>query len=192
VRLEAEVEDRAALFELHVAAAERDDRLAPVAVSLVPHAGSRPLELVPVLAFAGLASALCLEDVREVGAEVELELDLDRLRAVVRDDHVFVHAVGDEAVAPHGDRRLLARRRADEARRVVVDWATREALERLLVEAELPARQVPHVLEEVALGLARVDVARLVGVEERAAVEGDEALHGGSFPLRGRGESRLQ
>ena len=114
VGAEAEVEDGAPLLERHAAAAERDDRLPPVAVSLVPHPGSRAFELVPVLALGSLI-LLRLEHVREVGAEPELELDLDRLGAVVPDDHVLVDAVGDEAVAAHRQRRLLARRRADDA-----------------------------------------------------------------------------
>ena len=124
MRAEAEVEDGAALLELHVAAAERDDRLAPVAVPPVPDRGAGAVELLAGLAVAALA-LLCLEDVREVGAEVELELDVERLGEVVPHDHVLVHAVGDEAVA--------------------------------------------------------------VGVEERAAVEGDETVHGGPFPARGPG-----
>ena len=189
VRAEVEVEDGAALLELHVVAAERDDRLAPVAVSLVPDRRARAGKLVAVLAAPTLAALLRLEDVREVGAEAELELDLDGLGAMVRDDHVLVHAVRHEAVAPDGDGRLLAGRRADHARRVVVDRAARQAVERLLVEEELPPGEVANVLEEVALGLARVDVAGGVGVEERAAVERDEIVHGGRFPGGGRDES---
>ena len=132
VRAEVEVEDRAPLLELHVAAAEPDDRLAPVAVPLVPDRGTGAVDLLAGLARAALA-LLRLEDVREVGAEVELELDVDPLGEVVPHHHVFVHAVGDEAVAPDGHPRLLARQCADHAGGVVVDGPARQAVERLLV-----------------------------------------------------------
>src|SRR5918912_247469 len=62
VRAEVEVEDGAALLELHVAAAERDDRLAPVAVPLVPERRAGAVELLAGLAVAALA-LLRLEDV---------------------------------------------------------------------------------------------------------------------------------
>ena len=43
------------------------------------------------------------EDVREVGADLERELELDGPRRVVLDDDVLLHAVTDEAVATDGD-----------------------------------------------------------------------------------------
>ena len=116
------------------------------------------------------------------------------LSAEVLDDDVLVHPFRDKTVTADGDRRrvvLLVGRLANDAGREVIDAPARQRLELVAVDPSFPAREVTDVLIEEPLGPLCLDVAVLVGIEERAAVEDDElsvARHRVALcPLTGKG-----
>ena len=122
----------------------------------------------PVLVRAGL---LRLENIGEVGREAEVEPEQALLGRVLGDDDVLVRALGDEAVALDGERRVLALGRRDDAAREVVDRPARERLQRLSVYEQPPFGHVSDVVEEESFRLVGLDVAVLLREEERALVE---------------------
>ncbi len=114
------------------------------------------------------------EDVREVVADLDGEVELDPAGRVVRDDEVLLHRVADEALA--GDRDLVVRQVAhhrvpqEERGRVVLDLAGREHQRARPVDGQHPAREEARVVgEEPHRRLG--DVAELVGDAERRALE---------------------
>ena len=112
-----------------------------------------------------VAVGLRLHHVGEVRAVFQLELHLVRVVGEVLQHKVFVDALGHEPITTgrHGRRPLaLFRRRADDARRVVVDPPAGQRLELVTVEPDLPAREMAHVLVEEAFGVLCVGVPVLV------------------------------
>ena len=118
------------------------------------------------------------EDVREVGPELERELELDGPRRVVLDDDVLLHAVADEAVATDGE--LVRPEPVDdgvpqvERRGEVVDAVRGEGQGPRAVDGEHPAREEARVAREEAhdrLG----DVAAVVRDAERRAFQDRES-----------------
>ena len=117
------------------------------------------------------------EDVREVGADLERELELDGMLRVVHDDDVLLHAVADEAVAPDREHVLLEPAGdgvpEEEGGRVVLDLVRRELERPLAVDREDPAREKARVVREEAHH--RVDdVSALVRDAERRAFQDRE------------------
>ena len=114
------------------------------------------------------------EDVREVGPELERELEGDRLDRVVLDDHVVLHAVADEAVPD--DRERVLRQAAgervaqEERRREVLDLSRREHQRRRPVDGQAEPREEARVVGEQPVRVAR-DVAPLVADAEGRAFE---------------------
>ena len=81
------------------------------------------------------------EDVREVGADLELELERERLGALVAQDQVILHALADEALA-HDRERVLREPGNDRVAQVegggeVLDLPRREQERADAVDAEL-------------------------------------------------------
>ena len=117
------------------------------------------------------------EDVREVGADLERELELDGMRCVVHDDDVLLHAVADEAVAPDREHVLLEaacdRVPEIEGGRVVLDLVGRELERPLAVDREDPAREKARVVREEAHHRVG-DVSALVRDAERRAFQNRE------------------
>ena len=126
------------------------------------------------------------EDVREVGPELQRELEGDRLHRLVLDDHVVLHAVADEAVPD--DRERVLRQAAgervaqEEGRREVLDLARREQQRRGAVDGQAEPREEARVVGEQALRLAG-DVATLVADAEGRAFE-DRQGHQASRTIR--------
>ena len=91
------------------------------------------------------------EDVREVGAEAERELERDRLHGVVLDAEVILHSHADEALArdrEHVRRQLRARVAQVERGREVLDPVGREQERPLAVDRELEDGEEADVLGE--------------------------------------------
>ena len=126
------------------------------------------------------------EDVREVGPELERELEGDRLHRLVLDDHVVLHAVADEAVPD--DRERVLRQAAgervaqEEGGREVLDLARREQQRRGAVDGQAEPREEARVVGEQAVRLAG-DVAALVADAEGRAFE-DRQRHQASRRIR--------
>src|SRR5215207_11429300 len=127
---------------------------------------------------------LDLEQIGEVGAVAQFELDVPGRRRVVLDRQVLVHAVRDDPIALNGEvppGRVLGRlQHPDDAGGVVVDVADGQGLHRLAIYQNLPLGKVTRVgVEETDALLPICGVACGVGDEERAPVEGHElAAHG--------------
>ena len=117
------------------------------------------------------------EDVREVGPELERELERDRLERLVLDRDVVLHPDADEAGAR--DRELvlvqpLRERVAHvEGGREVLDPVGGEDERALAVDGQAQQREEARVLGEEAAGL-EVDVAALVADAEGRAFEDPE------------------
>ena len=138
-------------------------------------------ELLPLLVEARLddrGERLCVQriaerevvrlhrhDVREVGGELEADLELDRLHAPVLDHDHLLHALADEAAALDQERVLgeAARERVAqvEGGREVLDLPRREQRRPLAVDREPEPREEARVLREEPAGVA-VQVAGLV------------------------------
>ena len=119
------------------------------------------------------------DDVREVGADLELELERDRLGALVADGDVVLHPVADEALA-HDREHVLAEAARErvaqvEGGREVLDLAGREQQRPLAVHAQLePGEEARVVREEPGRACRRgrrcssqmqnVDPSRMVSV----------------------------
>ena len=120
------------------------------------------------------------DDVREVGAELDPELQLHRLGRLVLEDDVILHSFADEALTLDRDRveRQLVRARIaqEERSREVVDGPRREEERPLAVDRQLEAGEKSRVVREQAV--RRVDeIADLVGDAERGAVEDAKVGH---------------
>ena len=106
---------------------------------------------------------LHLEKRREIGAQLQGELDLGRLVGEVADRDVLAHAVTDVAVAHDEQRRVRKRERrphtADEGLRERVRGDERQRLGRNPIDDEAKTRAETGVAHEEALDPARLDVA---------------------------------
>ena len=114
------------------------------------------------------------DDVREVGADLELELERERLGALVAEDQVILHPLADEALARDRER-VLGEPRNDRVAEVegggeVLDLPRREQERARAVDAQLEPREKARVLGEEPARLA-VEVADLVADAERRALE---------------------
>src|SRR5215472_233947 len=121
---------------------------------------------------------LDLEEIGEVSAEAQLQLQVCGQRTVVGDDQILVDAVRDKPIPPHRHGGVLADTRSGQrgvnAGGVVVDDAAAQHAERLSIGQQLPGGEVPHIGIEVAAGVrSRLDVAGRRRDEEGAAVEND-------------------
>jgi hypothetical protein len=119
---------------------------------------------------------LHLEDVREVAAEVQRQLELHRVHALVLDHDVVLHALPDEPVAADRDHVVLEAGRwvpQVEAGREVLDLLRREQQGTLAVDREAQTRQEARVRREEAVR-RRDEIAELVADAERRAVENRE------------------
>src|SRR3954451_908881 len=119
------------------------------------------------------------EDVREVGADVELHVELDGLHALVLEHERVLHPVADEALAPDREhvrsepgRQWVAH---EERRGEVLDLVGRQQQRTLAVDRQLQRREEARVLGEQALHVA-VQVAELVADAEGRAFEDAELL----------------
>ena len=122
------------------------------------------------------------EDVREVGAELDPDRQLERRHRLVLQHEVVLHAVADEALAADGDRveRQRVRQRVAQEERggEVLDGAGREEQRPLAVDRQAQPREKARVVgEQPVRRLA--DVAELVGDAERRAFENGELRHYG-------------
>jgi hypothetical protein len=96
---------------------------------------------------------------------------------VIHDGERLEESVSDHALADDRDVGVLVdrshQRHEEEARREVLHVVDREDVEAPAVHAQLPARQVPCVLEEEAVRLVGrgLDVAPTVADDEVVAVE---------------------
>jgi PAS domain-containing protein len=135
-----------------------------------------------------LGVALALENVAEVRPEAQLQRQCPRFLAVVLDHQVLVDAVCDEAVAADRDGRIRtvsgACQRADDTSRVVVDAGAGEHVNRLLVDEQLPPREMAHVGVEEPLGAPELDVSAR-GREKVGA-----AVHEREIPTHSRQANR--
>jgi hypothetical protein len=136
------------------------------------------------------APLLDLEEVGEVGLDLDRHGARRRLARGVADDQVLAHAVADPPVAldqevgvgPPG----AARQPADERRPVGVRGQGRERLRRRPVHRQVPARQDPGVAEE--------DAVRALGTEVPAGCADAERrpLDQGHRPGSGAGRSGVR
>src|SRR5438552_12712384 len=130
------------LFRHAARAIEGQRGAAPVALALVPQRHGTRTRLLPVASLAHYPVLFRLHQVREVGSVRELETHVARLVLEVLEHDVLVRALGDEAIAPHGDRDRVVPGRfrlAHDPRRVVVDGTARQRLELLALESQVPA-----------------------------------------------------
>src|SRR5207253_9567769 len=120
-------------------------------------------------------------DVREVGADLEPELEGDRFHALVPYDDVVLHPLADEALALDRQDVLLqpARERVaqEERGREVLDLAGREQQRPRAVDRQLQVREEARVLGEEPVRLRAADVAELVADAEGRALEDRELAH---------------
>jgi hypothetical protein len=130
------------------------------------------------------------DDVREVGADEQLDGEGDGLGALVPHRDVVLHADADEALAHDREHVLLEAAREGvaevERRREVLDLAGREQQRPLAVHAQLEPREEPGVVGEEARREA-AQVADLVADAERRPLEDGEShrpTRGGSGLLR--------
>jgi hypothetical protein len=120
------------------------------------------------------------EDVREVRADLEGDLDLEPPARVVLDHDVLLHPVADEALP--GDRELVVLEPAGrgvakvERRREVVHAGRREPQRLRAVHRQDPAREEAGVVREEP-GRRRLEVADVVRDAERRALEDRERRH---------------
>ena len=117
------------------------------------------------------------DDVREVGGDVERDLEVELLHALVADAHALLHPGADEALAGDGDGIARQRRRWSvakvESRLEVLDPAGGEEQRARLADAQDEPREEPRVVgEEPARRGA--DVAALVADAEGGALEDRE------------------
>ena len=109
------------------------------------------------------------EDVREVGGELEPDLELDGLHRSVLEDHHILHALADEPLARHQHLVLTQsageRVAQEESGREVLDLARRERQRRRSVERQLQPREKPRVLGEQTTRLV-ADVADVVEMQK--------------------------
>src|SRR5262249_32717146 len=117
------------------------------------------------------------EDVREVGADVELDVELDALHALVLDRERVLHAVADEALAPDREdvgRQAVRQRVAHEERgREVLDLVRGQQQRSLPVDRQLEHREEARVRREQAFDVP-VQVAQPVANAEGRAFEDSE------------------
>ena len=120
------------------------------------------------------------EDVREVGADLERELELDRPhRRALHDERVLHRILADEALA--ANRELVAVERSgkgvahEERGREVFDAPGGEQQRPLPVDGHVQGREEPGVFREQAFDV-RVEVAQLVADAERRSFEDAELL----------------
>ena len=124
-----------------------------------------------------LGTLVALEDVAEVGGELEDQLDSLRTLGQVLDDHVLVHAARHEPLPRDGYRGIggvLLPHACDHATGVVVDDLARERSGRLAVDEQPPGREMPHIGVEEPVGVLGLHAAARVRDEERAPVEHSE------------------
>ena len=123
------------------------------------------------------------EDVGEVGAELERELERDRLERLVLDGDVVLHPDADEAVARDRELVLLesVRERVAhvEGGREVLDLVGREDERALAVDGQQQQREEARVLGKQAAGL-EVDVSALVADAEGRAFEDPNLMPSGT------------
>ena len=162
----------------------RDEELVSLLVVLVRP--RRRQRLCPERVAERKVVVLDRKDVREVRGDLELEIELDRLHALVLDGERVLHPFTDEALAPDREHVLLettCERVAHEERGgEVLDLVRREQQRALAVDGEPEAREEPRVLGEEALALV-VEVTDLVADAERRAFE-DSQLSGHQVSLR--------
>jgi hypothetical protein len=147
----------------------RDEHLAAevaVAISEAPLLAA----FAPVVGDAAAADdavALHLEDVGEIAAHRDFEVEAHRVAAVVRDVDVFVHPAGDVAAesqpeGARGDRTCLGQESAVglvDARAVIVDRAAVQQVPGLAVGEQAPATDQTGVEEVEALVAGPGDLA---------------------------------
>ena len=123
------------------------------------------------------------EDVREVVAELEREVELDAALGVVRDDEVLLHPVADEALA--GDRDLVVLEVADdrvpqeEGGRVVLDLAARRASSGrapLTVRTQRERKRVSSAKKPIVGSAMSPSSSETQNVEPSRIVSGTRAL----------------
>ena len=120
------------------------------------------------------------EDVREVGADVDGQLELDRPIGVVDEDHVLLHPVTDET--PPRDRDLVGTQAADGGipqepdRREVLDLPLGEQERPCAVDGQRQAGEEARVRVEEA-GRRLPEVAELVRHAEGRALENRDLRH---------------
>ena len=117
------------------------------------------------------------DDVREVGLDHELELERDRLGALVADGDVVLHPFADEALA-HDREHVLAEAARERVPQVegggeVLDPAGREQQRPLAVHAQLEPGEEARVVREQP-GRGAVEVADVVADAERRPFEDGE------------------
>src|SRR5947207_705739 len=135
------------------------------------------------------------QDVCEVRAEIELELELLRLAALVLERELILHSLADEALPRNRDHvlRKPARQRIahEERRGEVLDLPRGEQQRLRAVERDAEPRQEPRVVAVEPVSLV-VDVAELVADAEARALE-DGQIHGatpsGQFAPRSTGRA---
>ena len=117
------------------------------------------------------------EDVREVARDLELEVELDRLHALVLDRERVLHPVADEAFAPNRERVVVEisdhRIPHEERGREVLDLVRREKQGPLAVDCQTKPRQEARVFGEETFTLC-LEVAELVADAEGRALEYSE------------------
>ena len=127
------------------------------------------------------ASFLHLEQIREVGAQLDLDGAVRRLLAEVADLDVFAHAAPDVApardeevrVGASGGRRPAQHEHAAER----IRRHRGEGLELVAVQPEAELRQEPRIAKDQALRSIRVDLAAARRQTERRALdEGHDAI----------------
>ena len=119
------------------------------------------------------------EDVREVGAELDPQVELDRFHALVHDRDRVLHPVPDEPLPADRQRvlRQTFRQRVphEERRGEVLDPVGREQQRTLAVHGQLQHRQEPRVLGVQAFHVAP-EIAELVADAEGRAFEDAQAI----------------
>ena len=134
------------------------------------------------------------DDVREVGADVERELEAERSCRLVPDDEVILHPLAHESLARDRER-VLREPVGDGVTEVegcgeVLDLARREQQRPGAVDAKLEPREETGVLGEEAAGAA-VEIADLVADAEGRALE-DRHPHARSILADDAGAARLR
>ena len=131
---------------------------------------------------------LHLEQIGEVGGDLELDVQLDRLLAVVLDLDRLLEAGGDAALPHHRqvgiDIDRSRRHRLEELDLEVGLLVDRQRLRSDAADREDPARQKARVLHEQAMGLGRrgVEVAPPIADDEGAAIEDADGVQAHDRP----------
>lgn len=142
----------------------RDPDVAPHVTKRVREDQHPPIDALVVVAPAPDPALLHLEQVSEVHVAEQLHEQWNCFEAVIRDHQPFSHARRDVPVAHHHHVSISLpdrwRATGHVHRRERLRHSDRQSLQRMAVQAQLPARRHPRIQEEQPLRQGRMHVPR--------------------------------